>query len=66
MIADGLAHAEHPEIIARIVDDSLRRIEQSGLAEYYDPVTEEPCGGKTFTWTAAMVIEFLLHSREPA
>ena len=34
-------------------------IEESGFAEYYDPITAEPCGGGRFTWTAAMVIEFL-------
>ncbi|MCT4559128.1 MAG: hypothetical protein N4A61_13850 [Pelagimonas sp.] len=43
----------------RILDDSLSLIEASGFAEYYDPLTGEGCGGETFTWTAAMVIDFL-------
>jgi len=59
MIADGLRLAGEREVAARIISDSLRLIEHSGFAEYYDPVTGDPCGGKTFTWTAAMVIEFL-------
>ena len=40
-------------VVDRIVGDSLALIERSGFAEYYHPVTGEPCGGKTFTWTAA-------------
>jgi len=59
MIANGLARAGETEIVSRIVADSVRLIEQSGFAEYYHPITGEPCGGTRFTWTAAMVIEFL-------
>ncbi|MBD8892540.1 amylo-alpha-1,6-glucosidase [Roseibium litorale] len=59
MIADGLHAAGQTEIARRIASDSLRLIEQSGFAEYYDPMTGEACGGGNFTWTAAMVIEFL-------
>ncbi|MEP2532027.1 trehalase family glycosidase [Shimia sp.] len=59
LIADGLAQSDEGEIVRRIVDDSVRLIEESGFAEYYDPITAEPCGGGKFTWTAAMVIEFL-------
>lgn len=66
MIADGLQRAGQTRIVQRIVDDSLRLIEQSGFAEYYDPVTAEPCGGSSFTWTAAMVIEILNAETTPA
>ncbi|WP_170448086.1 amylo-alpha-1,6-glucosidase [Ruegeria arenilitoris] len=66
MIADGLKRAGKSRIVQRIVDDSLRLIEQSGFAEYYDPVTAEPCGGGSFTWTAAMVIEILNAETTPA
>ena len=37
----------------------LELIERSGFAEYYDPVTGAPLGGGRFSWTAAMVLEFL-------
>ncbi len=40
-------------------DGSQQLIEQSGFAENYDPITGTPCGGGNFSWTAAMVIEFL-------
>ncbi|MFV0411363.1 MAG: hypothetical protein ACK5LJ_17190 [Paracoccus sp. (in: a-proteobacteria)] len=42
-----------------IRDDSLRLITAGGFAEYYGPLDGPPCGGGRFTWTAAMVIEFL-------
>ncbi|TNJ43333.1 trehalase family glycosidase [Phaeobacter sp. B1627] len=59
MIADGLNRDGHTEIAARIVGDSMKLIVESGFSEYYDPMTGAPCGGPHFTWTAAMVIEFL-------
>lgn len=63
MIEDGLRRAGHSAIADRIVADSVKLIEESGFAEYYDPLTAEPCGGGQFTWTAAMVIEFLTQQK---
>lgn len=59
MIADGLANASETAMAACIRENSLDLIEASGFAEYYHPQTGEPCGGDSFTWTAAMVLEFL-------
>jgi glycogen debranching enzyme len=59
LIVDGLRAAGETEIADRVMRSSLELIEQSGFAEYYDPLTGEPCGGGRFTWTAAMVLEFL-------
>ncbi|MFZ1679454.1 MAG: trehalase family glycosidase [Rhizobiaceae bacterium] len=59
MIADGLARAGEEHAAARITAASLDLIRESGFAEYYDPNTGEPLGGGRFTWTAAMVLEFL-------
>ncbi len=66
MIADGLLRSGETAITQRIVADSLRLIERSGFAEYYDPHTAEPCGGSQFTWTAAIVIELLSQELTPA
>lgn len=66
MIADGLINAGNTALAARIEADSLRLIEESGFAEYYDPFSGEPCGGEQFTWTAAMVIEFLSKEKDVA
>ena len=59
MIADGLERAGQDVVANRIKADCLQLIEKSGFAEYYDPVSAEPCGGAHFTWTAAIVIEIL-------
>lgn len=59
MIADGLIRAGETVVVDRIIADSLALIKESGFAEYYSPVDGTPCGGGRFTWTAAMVIEFL-------
>jgi len=59
MIADGAMTQDDHAMANRIIGSSLELIEKSGFAEYYDPVTGEPCGGGHFSWTAAMVLEFL-------
>lgn len=59
LIVDGLSAAGERAVAERIISSSLELIEKSGFAEYYDPMTGEPCGGGRFTWTAAMVLEFL-------
>lgn len=61
LISDGLLHRfgnDNP-LAARIFNDSIRLIINSGFCEYYDPMNGTGCGGSRFTWTAAMVIEFL-------
>lgn len=59
MIADGLRRAGETTIAERIIADSLHLIAQSGFAEYYDPRDGAPLGGGRFSWTAAMVLEFI-------
>lgn len=65
MIANGLDRAGQSETADMIRTNSVKLIRKSGFAEYYDPITAEPCGGGQFTWTAAMVIEILkLHGEK--
>jgi hypothetical protein len=59
MISDGLRAGGQTSTAAMVENSSLDLIKKSGFAEYYDPITAEPCGGTTFTWTAAMVVEIL-------
>lgn len=59
MIADGLRRAGESVAADRITQSSLDLIRTSGFSEYYDPQTGQPLGGSRFTWTAAMVLEFL-------
>jgi hypothetical protein len=59
LIADGLRRAGEAILADRVVADSLALIETGGFAEYYDPASGAPLGGGRFSWTAAMVLEFL-------
>jgi hypothetical protein len=59
MIAEGLMRAGETTWAEQIIADSVALIEKSGFAEYYDPADGSPLGGGRFSWTAAMVLEFL-------
>ncbi|WP_196259650.1 amylo-alpha-1,6-glucosidase [Pelagibacterium limicola] len=59
LIATGLRAAGEDAVADHIVKSSLDLIALSGFAEYYDPLDGAPLGGRTFTWTAAVVLEFL-------
>lgn len=61
LLIKGLRQCDEPDLADDIVAASLRCIAHAGCSEYYHPVTGEALGGGTFTWTAAMVIEFLQH-----
>lgn len=64
MIMDGLKQAGQQEMANKIESDSQALIAESGFAEYYDPKTGEGCGGASFTWTAAMMLEFIASDAE--
>jgi glycogen debranching enzyme len=59
MLADGLTRSGGGDVADEVIADSLALIRRSGFAEYYDPLDGAALGGGSFTWTAAMVIEFL-------
>ena len=59
MIVDGLSRMGQTQAASEVIADSLALIRESGFGEYYDPLDGASCGGGRFTWTAAMVIEFL-------
>jgi glycogen debranching enzyme len=59
LIVNGLKQAGETAMAERIVADSIALIEKSGFAEYYDPVDGSALGGGRFSWTAAMVLEFI-------
>ena len=59
ILADGLRRSGRDDVADEIIADSLALIRRSGFAEYYDPLDGAALGGGSFTWTAAMVIEFL-------
>lgn len=59
LLAEGLRLCGCDAAADAVAADSLGLIEAGGFAEYYDPVAGTALGGGSFTWTAAMVVEFL-------
>ena len=59
MISNGLKNSGKNDLSNMIIENSLKLIKENGFAEYYSPIDGTPCGGDSFTWTAAMVIEFI-------
>ncbi len=58
LIIDGLQRNGCDALAARIRDVTVAAIERSGFAESFNPLTGEPCGGLTFSWTAAAYLHF--------
>jgi hypothetical protein len=53
LIADGLRKNQLLALAAIIEGNTVNVIECAGFCEYFDPITGEGLGGKTFSWTAA-------------
>jgi hypothetical protein len=53
-------YKERAELIRQGVFDLVRN---QGFREYYDPNTAEGLGGKSFSWTAALVIDLIRKNR---
>lgn len=54
MIAEGLAGAGHADLADRIRADTRALIRRSGFYESFSPIDGRGCGGKDFSWTAAI------------
>jgi hypothetical protein len=52
-IVAGLRRNGEAALASRLERGMITAMEQSGFAEYFDPVTGEGCGGLAFSWTAA-------------
>lgn len=56
LIADGFSRAGHTPEAEAIRADTRALIGQSGLAEYFDPLSGQGAGGGQFSWTAAIAL----------
>lgn len=66
MITTGSAERGQPDWYERIRTDTMTLIESSGFAEYFSAQDGQPCGGDTFTWTAAIWLAFHAGNSPPA
>ena len=65
LLIRGLRQGGQDAQAQRVMDASLACLERGGFSEYYHPITGQALGGGTFTWTAAMVVEFLTATQQP-
>lgn len=59
LIATGLSEYGFTATADKLKQSSLTLTTQKGFAEYYDPHDGKPCGGTTFSWTAALALHWL-------
>jgi len=64
MVIDGLRRYGFNDHASALTDLSLELVEKSGCAEYFDPITGEPLGTDNFSWTAALAIDLLHHTKK--
>ena len=54
LVGSGLEEMGVDDLAGRIRNDTTRLMRMNGFAEYYDPLSGQPAGGDSFTWTAAV------------
>jgi hypothetical protein len=59
LIADGLRRYGFDEEADHIVKQSIEMVEKNGPYEYFSAKNGDPAGAKNFSWTAALIIDFL-------
>ena len=59
LIADGLERYGYKEEAAHIREQSVKMVTKSGFYEYFSPFDGSPAGTDNFSWTAALIIDFL-------
>jgi hypothetical protein len=59
MIYLGLKRYGYKEAADRIKQGIFELAGNHGIREYYDPFTGEGLGGKSFSWTAALIIDMI-------
>jgi hypothetical protein len=59
LIIDGLKRYGFKDHAAALRESTLEMVKKSGCYEYFDPITGEPAGTESFSWTAALAIDLL-------
>lgn len=59
LIATGLREQGHEALAADVQARSRQLCELAGFSEYYDPLSGQGLGGKSFSWTAATYLYWL-------
>lgn len=59
MIRLGLLKYGYKQLAGQIKSGILELVANHGFREYYNPLTGEGLGGKSFSWTAALIIDMI-------
>ncbi len=59
LLADGLERYGFKDEAKKIRDKSVAMVTKSGFYEYFSPLDATPAGTDNFSWTAALIIDFL-------
>lgn len=59
LIADGLRRYGYKDHADALIESSLELVQQGQFNEYYNPLSGEPLGSPTFSWTAAVALDWL-------
>jgi neutral trehalase len=59
LIIDGLRRYGFNDHAEALIESTLEMVARSGFYEYFNPIDGEPAGAQNFSWTAALVIDFL-------
>jgi hypothetical protein len=62
-IYSGLIKYGYTEFANHIKDGIFELVANHGFREYYDPFTGKGLGGKSFSWTAALVIDMIKNKK---
>lgn len=59
LIIDGLERYGFKEEAKALREKSVELVAKSGFSEYFNPLNGQPLGSSSFSWTAALTIDFL-------
>ncbi|MGG6296244.1 amylo-alpha-1,6-glucosidase [Leptolyngbya sp. AN02str] len=60
LLCQGLRHYGFVHEAANLKAASIELVERAGFHEYFSPVTGEGLGSANFSWTAALLLDFLM------
>jgi Glycosyl hydrolase family 63 C-terminal domain len=64
LLIEGLRHYGYDELADILLERSIKLVRQSGFREYFSPYDGTGAGANNFSWTAALVIEMIMHKHK--
>jgi len=59
LVADGLRRYGYKDHADALVESSIELVENGNFNEYFNPLTGTPLGASNFSWTAAVVLDWI-------